>query len=142
LQVVLLTNDKSIRTNKSTIWFYYQFLGLTTNMTRSSSSASESDPGVVAANAGVRQSHLTCYVPTRNDLLRAVALSALGGVIGIVLATAALIGLSQLMELPYIFDVQINLLSFLFSAAIGVVFGFFPARRATQINPIEALRHE
>lgn len=55
---------------------------------------------------------------------------------------SASIGLSQLRALPYTLDVQINLLSFLFSVAIGVVFGLFPARRATQLNLIEALRHE
>ncbi|MDP3138977.1 MAG: ABC transporter permease [Burkholderiaceae bacterium] len=75
-------------------------------------------------------------------LIEAVVLSAVGGMLGIALATAASIGLSQLMNLPYAFDVQINLLSFAFSAAIGVVFGFTPARRAARLNPIEALRHE
>jgi len=46
------------------------------------------------------------------------------------------------MDVPFAFNVQINLLSLLFSAAIGVIFGFFPARRAAQMDPIEALRHE
>jgi len=46
------------------------------------------------------------------------------------------------MEVPYRFDPTINLLSLVFSAAIGVVFGYVPARRAAQMNPIEALRHE
>ena len=41
-----------------------------------------------------------------------------------------------------IHDPGINLLSFIFSAGIGVVFGYFPARRAAQLDPIEALRHE
>ncbi|HQS99960.1 MAG: multidrug ABC transporter substrate-binding protein [Hydrogenophilales bacterium 16-64-46] len=75
-------------------------------------------------------------------LIEAVVLSSLGGLVGIALATAASIGLSSLMSLPYLFDPGINLLSFLFSAAIGVVFGYFPARRAAGLNPIDALRHE
>jgi putative ABC transport system permease protein len=75
-------------------------------------------------------------------LIEAVVLSALGGLVGIVIATAASYGLSILMAVPYVFDPSINLLSLLFSAAIGVVFGYFPARRAARMDPIEALRHE
>ncbi|HRH80425.1 MAG TPA: ABC transporter permease [Thiobacillaceae bacterium] len=75
-------------------------------------------------------------------LIEAVVLSSLGGVIGIALAAAASMSLSGLMQVPYLFDPFINLASFLFSAAIGVIFGYFPARRAAQLDPIEALRHE
>jgi putative ABC transport system permease protein len=75
-------------------------------------------------------------------LIEAVVLSSLGGLLGIALATVASVGLAALMQIPYTFDVGVNLLSFAFSAAIGVVFGFVPARRAAQLDPIEALRHE
>ncbi len=75
-------------------------------------------------------------------LIEAVVLAALGGLIGIVLATGASIGLSAVMDVPYVFNPGVNLLSFLFSAGIGVVFGYFPARRAARLNPIDALRHE
>jgi putative ABC transport system permease protein len=75
-------------------------------------------------------------------LIEAVVLAAIGGLIGIVLATGASIGLSALMDVPYVFNPGVNLLSFLFSAGIGVVFGYFPARRAARLDPIEALRHE
>ena len=75
-------------------------------------------------------------------LIEAVVLSAFGGLVGIVLATLASVGLASLMGLPYSFDPQINLLAFGFAAAIGVVFGYFPARRAARLDPIEALRHE
>lgn len=75
-------------------------------------------------------------------LIEAVVLAALGGLIGIVIATAASIALSGVMGVPYVFDAGINLLSFGFAAAIGVVFGYFPARRAARLDPIEALRHE
>ncbi|NVO04998.1 MAG: ABC transporter permease [Rhodoferax sp.] len=75
-------------------------------------------------------------------LIEAVVLSALGGVIGVLIATAASYVLSGVMAVPYVFDPSINLLALLFSAGIGVVFGYFPARRAAQMDPIEALRHE
>jgi len=75
-------------------------------------------------------------------LIEAVALASLGGIIGIVIATGASIVLASIMNVPYLFNPSINLLSFVFSAGIGVVFGFFPARRAAQMDPIEALRHE
>jgi len=75
-------------------------------------------------------------------LIEAVALAALGGLIGIVFATLASIGLASLMHVPYLFDARINIVAFLFSAGIGVLFGYFPARRAAQLDPIEALRHE
>jgi putative ABC transport system permease protein len=75
-------------------------------------------------------------------LIEAVVLSMLGGVIGIVLATAASIALAGVMQVPYLFNPSINAVSFAFSAVIGVVFGYFPARRAAQLDPIDALRHE
>jgi putative ABC transport system permease protein len=75
-------------------------------------------------------------------LIESVVLSALGGVIGILIATGASYALSQYMDVPYTFDIQINILSFVFSAGIGVLFGYFPARRAARMDPIEALRHE
>ena len=75
-------------------------------------------------------------------LIEAVVLSALGGLIGIIIAAIASYGLSILMSVPFIFDVTTNIMSFLFSAGIGVLFGYFPARRAAQMDPIEALRHE
>jgi len=75
-------------------------------------------------------------------LIEAVVLAALGGLIGIVLATGASIGLALLMDVPYTFNLAVNVLSFVFSAVIGVVFGYFPARRAARMDPIDALRHE
>jgi len=75
-------------------------------------------------------------------LIEAVVLSALGGLVGIVIATAASYGLSGLMGVPFSFDASINVLALVFSAFIGVVFGYFPARGAARMDPIEALRHE
>ncbi|WP_404303156.1 ABC transporter permease [Alicycliphilus denitrificans] len=75
-------------------------------------------------------------------LIEAVVLAALGGLIGIVLATGASMLLAGAMGIPYIFHPGVNILAFAFSAVIGVLFGFFPARRAARLDPIEALRHE
>ncbi len=75
-------------------------------------------------------------------LIEAVVLSAFGGLVGIVLAFVTCVGLAALMHMPFLFSPSINLLSFFFSAAIGVVFGYMPARRAAQLDPIDALRHE
>jgi putative ABC transport system permease protein len=75
-------------------------------------------------------------------LIEAVVLASLGGLIGIVLATIASMVLAGAMEVPYLFNPGVNVLSFVFSAAIGVVFGYFPARRAARMDPIDALRHE
>ncbi len=75
-------------------------------------------------------------------LVEAVVLAALGGLIGLALAAGAGMLLGRLMSLPYLFDPGINILAFLFSAGIGIVFGYFPARRAARLDPIDALRHE
>ncbi len=75
-------------------------------------------------------------------LIEAVVLSSLGGLVGVAIATGVSLGLTGMMQVPYVFDPGINVLSFLFSAVIGVIFGYFPARRAARLDPIEALRHE
>ena len=69
-------------------------------------------------------------------------LAALGGVAGVLLAALASVALAQVMDVPFQFNPGINVLALAFSAAIGVVFGYFPARSAARLDPIEALRHE
>jgi putative ABC transport system permease protein len=75
-------------------------------------------------------------------LTEAVVLCALGGLAGIALGFAASIGLAALIDVPFVFDPAINIVSFLFAAGMGIVFGYYPARRASQLDPIDALRHE
>ncbi|MCX8997680.1 ABC transporter permease [Rhizobiaceae bacterium BDR2-2] len=75
-------------------------------------------------------------------LVEAVTLSVLGGIAGILLGLGlAWVGVT-LMSLPFVTSPSIILIAFAFSAIIGMVFGYFPARRAARLNPIEALRHE
>ncbi len=75
-------------------------------------------------------------------LVEAVVLSSIGGLLGILLALGASLGLAGALQVPFVFNGRIVALAFLFSAAVGVIFGFFPARRAARLDPIEALRHE
>ena len=69
-------------------------------------------------------------------------LSIIGGLVGIVLALGTSYLLAGAMQIPFVFGLEINLVAFAFSAAVGVLFGFTPARRAAQLDPIDALRHE
>lgn len=75
-------------------------------------------------------------------LVEAVVLSSLGGILGILLAIGASLGLTALLRVPFIFNGLIIVIAFLFSAAVGVLFGYFPARKAARLNPIDALRYE
>ena len=75
-------------------------------------------------------------------LVEAVVLACLGGLIGLLLALIATFIIAPLIQVPFLFDPQINLIAFSVSALIGIVFGYFPARRAASLNPIDALRHE
>jgi len=75
-------------------------------------------------------------------LVEAVTLSCIGGVSGIALAYGLCTTLAEVVGAPFLFDPKINIVAFVFSAAIGIIFGFMPARRAAALDPIDALRHE
>ena len=75
-------------------------------------------------------------------LIESVVISALGGIIGIVLAFIIALILSIVMDIPFVFSSGIALVAFVFSGFLGVLFGYLPARRASKLNPIDALRHE
>jgi putative ABC transport system permease protein len=75
-------------------------------------------------------------------LVEAVALSLFGGIAGIMLGLTLAYGTVSFLNVPFVVSPLIIFIAFVFSAAIGMIFGFFPARRAAQLNPIEALRHE
>ncbi len=75
-------------------------------------------------------------------LVEAAMLSAFGGVLGITLGLIGAASIAPAIDVPFIFQPLTVLEAFVFSAAVGVVFGFMPARRAARLDPIEALRHE
>jgi putative ABC transport system permease protein len=75
-------------------------------------------------------------------LVEAVTLALLGGLIGIVLGLTTAAFATRGFGVPFVFNGGIVILAFAFSATIGIAFGYFPARRAAQLDPIEALRHE
>jgi putative ABC transport system permease protein len=75
-------------------------------------------------------------------LLEAVFLSALGGVIGIGFGLGLSWSVTRMLAVPFLIQPGILALAFGFSALVGILFGFLPARKAAQLNPIEALRHE
>ena len=75
-------------------------------------------------------------------LVEAVVISSFGGIIGILLALGASVVLAQVLMVPFVFNTSIVAVAFLFSAAVGVVFGYFPAKKAARLDPIEALRYE
>ncbi|WP_339136508.1 MAG: ABC transporter permease [Candidatus Electrothrix sp. GW3-4] len=75
-------------------------------------------------------------------LIESVVLSSFGGIFGIILALSTSYGLCRMMAIPFLPDLEIIGIAFLFSAAVGVVFGYFPALKAARLDPIDALRHE
>lgn len=75
-------------------------------------------------------------------LVEAVVLSSFGGLIGIAMALTTSVWLVHLLRVPFVFNGPIVFVAFLFSAAVGVIFGYFPALKAARLDPIEALRHE
>ncbi len=75
-------------------------------------------------------------------LIEAVVLSGLGGIVGITIGLSGAAAASAALKLPFILQPGIVVIAVLFSATVGVAFGYFPARRAARLDPIEALRHE
>jgi putative ABC transport system permease protein len=75
-------------------------------------------------------------------LVEAIALAATGGVIGVALGVVLARLVAERLSLPRALRVDMAVVSFCFSVLVGVVFGFYPARRASRLNPIEALRSE
>ena len=75
-------------------------------------------------------------------LVEAVTLSLLGGIAGVLAGLGGAAAGAALLDLPFVLNAWIVAVAFLFSGVVGVLFGYFPARRAARLNPIEALRHE
>jgi putative ABC transport system permease protein len=75
-------------------------------------------------------------------LTESLMLSLMGGLLGIGLGMLGTVILSRVTQWPTLFSPNAILLAFLFSGSVGVFFGFYPARKASQLNPIDALRYE
>ncbi len=75
-------------------------------------------------------------------LIEAIVMSALGGMIGVVVGLAGSAAIAAALKIPFVFQPGVVIMAVAFAAIVGVAFGFFPARRAARLDPIEALRHE
>jgi putative ABC transport system permease protein len=75
-------------------------------------------------------------------LIEAVTLSSIGGVLGIALGIGGAKMLTLIKHWPTLVSTNSIIIAFVFSAAVGIFFGFYPARKASQLDPIEALRYE
>lgn len=75
-------------------------------------------------------------------LIEAITLSTLGGLLGVALGLGAGYLATHAMAIPFTVSMKMVVLAFSFSAFVGVLFGYLPARKAAQLNPIDALRHE
>jgi putative ABC transport system permease protein len=75
-------------------------------------------------------------------LTEAVLLTMLGGIIGIILGSAGATVVSRTLDWPTLISIQSITVAFFFSGAVGIFFGFYPARKAAGLNPIDALRYE
>jgi putative ABC transport system permease protein len=75
-------------------------------------------------------------------LVEALVLSLIGGIIGIIIGVGASQLISQMFKWPTLISPQALILSFSFAGGVGIFFGFYPARKAARMDPIEALRYE
>jgi putative ABC transport system permease protein len=81
-------------------------------------------------------------VITTQFLIEAVMITFIGGLIGTILGIGVSLGLTGMMNLPFVLSISSIALAFLVSAGIGILFGWYPARKASLLEPIEALRYE
>ncbi|MGH8651017.1 MAG: ABC transporter permease [Gammaproteobacteria bacterium] len=75
-------------------------------------------------------------------LVEAIVLASFGGMVGMLLGLVGSAIATHFLEIPFIPNLVIVIIAFIFSAAVGIMFGYFPAYKAAHLNPIDALRHE
>jgi putative ABC transport system permease protein len=75
-------------------------------------------------------------------LVEAIVLASFGGIVGILLGLVGSVIAAHFLKILFIPNLAIVIIAFMFSGAIGVIFGYFPAHKAARLNPIDALRHE
>ena len=75
-------------------------------------------------------------------LVEAVTLSLIGGIIGVILGLMGSVGIAEIGGWPAIIQIESVILAFGFAATVGIFFGFYPAKKAAMLDPIEALRYE
>ena len=84
----------------------------------------------------------TGYEVIMQFLVEASVLSGFGGIVGLTLGNAGALAATRALDMPFIPSGSVAALAFVFSVLVGILFGYLPAKRASRLNPIEALRHE